>query len=208
MVEEIIEKLLDDNRLNEALKKVNLIKKYRFSYFYYMAEILRMRGLIKKSLVFFKRSLALASSNEEKFKSALKIASLSRTLGDLKTARKHLAIAMKISPSSLELLMERAMYLRLSERYDDAIEIFNRLKREYIKKKDIAGISYILWAEGGMYRNMGMIKKSIRSFTNALKYAKMIKEPSLEIYSELGLAGSLRIIGKLKESYLLYSRCI
>ncbi len=206
--EKMIEKLLDEAKLEEASKMINLIKKNRFYYFYYKAEILRMKGIIKKALILFKKSFTLASSDDEKLKSLLKIASLSRTVGDLKTAERSIILAKKISPQSADVLMENAMYLRLAERYNKALKIFNRLKKMYFKKNDISAISYIMWAEGGIYRNIGDIKKSVEKFKEALRYAKMAKDLSLEIYCELGLAGCLRIMGKINESYLTYSRCI
>lgn len=203
-----IEKLIESEQFDKALKLLENTNKNSFEYFYFKAEINRIKGFIKKAHDIFKKALKYAQKYDDKFKTFIRLASLSRALGDLNKSAKYLKLAEKINPSSVDFLIEKAMYLRLSEKYADAFKIFKKLKKIFSNEKDYSALAYILWAEGGIYRNMGLIDLSIKSFKNAIKYSNISKDPSILLYSKLGLAGSLRIKGEIKKSYNLYHECI
>lgn len=196
-----IEEYLNFEKINEAEKLIKKLKREKY-FFYYYAEILRIKGFVKKAIYYYKK--AMEKMKEKKFEIILKIISLYRTTGEKNKAKKYIKMAEKINPNSIELMIEKAMYFRLIEKYENAVKIFKRLLKYYIKNKDYQAVSYINWAVGGIYRNKGDLKKSIKYFQKAIEYSKTAKDESMMIYSILGLAGVLRIRGDLKRSYNLY----
>lgn len=199
-----IETHINYERVEKAEKLIKHLKKEKALFFYYYAEIFRIKGLIKKSIFYYEKTIRVINDKNKKFDALLKLISLYRTIGNVKKARLYLTIAQKMNPNSLELMIEKAMYLRLVERYREAINTFNKLIKYYSKYKDFQALSYIYWAVGGIYRNNGDLKNSIKSFQKAIKYSNLVKDKSMKLYSMLGLAGVLRISGDIKTSYKLY----
>ncbi|MCX7641413.1 MAG: tetratricopeptide repeat protein [Elusimicrobiales bacterium] len=208
MLIEKIEKLLNNGEINRAKKIINKIKTDKMHYYYYAAEAERMRGMISKSISLFKKSLKFVDNDNFKFKILIKLISLSRTIGNIIDSKRYIEIAKKINSKSEEFLIEKAMYLRLIEKYKKSFEIFEKLKKNYFKNKDYQGISYIFWAEAGIHRTLGNIRKSINAYKSSMKYAVKSNDKTLYLYSKLGLSGTLRIAGKLKDSYKFYYSCI
>lgn len=203
-----IELYIENGDIKAAEKLLSEIKLNKGISLYYNAEITRMKGLVLKSIKLFKKALIYNISLEYRFKIFIKLISLLRTIGNVKEAKRYLSMAEKLKPYSDEFLIEKAMVLRLLEKYEEALKIFNYLKKSYLSKKDYQAVSYILWAEGGVYRNMGEILKSIKTYQESIRYAKVSNDDTLVLYSTLGLAGSVRIAGMLKRSLRLYSKCI
>ncbi|MCX7905071.1 MAG: tetratricopeptide repeat protein [Elusimicrobiales bacterium] len=206
-IKEKIESLLNKEKIKDAERLIRKIKKEK-EYYYYYAEIMRMKGFITKAIFLFKKALNEINDRDIKLKIFIRIMSLLRTIGDINDLKKYIILTQRLKANSEEFLLEKAMCLRLFEKYNQANKIFKKLKKIYTKNKDYQGISYILWAQGGIYRTKGSINKSINSYKKAKKYALKAKDKTLYLYSNLGLAGSLRIAAKLKESYKTYYSCI
>lgn len=206
-IDKDIESLLEYGEIEKAKRLLSKVKN-KALYLYYWSEIERTKGFISRCIKPLKTALKNTNDSNLRFKIVIRMASVLRALGRAKEAMRYLKIAQGISPNSEEFLLEKAMVLRLIERYKEALKIFRYLKNIYIKKGDYQGLSYILWAEGGMYRNMGRIYRSIRAYEDSLKYAKKAEDNTLILYSTLGLAGVIRIAGMLKRSLRLYLSCI
>ncbi|MBP7796258.1 MAG: tetratricopeptide repeat protein [Elusimicrobiales bacterium] len=207
---EMIEKKLDDEDVLSARKMIEKLDKNSPYRYYFIAESKRIEGFLKNAIYDYLRAIkGLKDMDREKyFNSLLKISAIYRSEGDKKNTLKYINMAEKINPNSLELMIEKAMYYRMIGNFEKAISIFNRVKEKYILEKDYAGVSYIMWAIGGILRLKGMFKESIKSYQNAISHAKRVKDSSLEVYSLFGLAGVLRVSGEIKKSYEIYRKSL
>lgn len=206
-IEERLSLLIENDELDSA-KKILLKLKKGFIYFFYYAEILRISGFIKKAIFFYKKALKYTKEKDKRFEIFIKIASIYRTIGNIRNAKYYLDLASKIGLKSDDLDIEKAMFLRLCGKFDKALKILTKLEKKFIKEKDYDGVSYILWAKGGTYRSMGRLKKSEQSFYEAIRYANKSRNKTLKVYSMLGLSGTLRISGEIRKSFKLYKKCI
>ncbi len=187
------------------VKAYSLIKKIKDeSYYYYMAEAKRIEGLNSQAIGFYKKYLKFSKNKEYYLDTLIKLSSLYRAVGDIKRARKYLDFTKGIAKNNIEFQLEIAMFYRMKGEFERALNIFKVLMKKYLFTKDFQGVSYILWAIGGIYRVKGEFKKSIDSYKRSIKYAMKVNDKSLIIYSKLGLGGVLRVSGRINEAYKEY----
>lgn len=194
----------DGDKAYFLLKKI----KKDFFYYYYLAEIYRIKGLMKKSLRYYIKAISKINRKIDKtkiFNAILKLASISRAFGDIKNTKKYINMAGKIFINR-EYLLENAMYFRMIGNFKKAIDIFDNLIDEYKKEKDYQALSYILWAKGGIFRLDGRFSLSIKAYRQSYYYASKINDSSLIVYSLFGLAGVLRVSGNINESNRIYKK--
>lgn len=207
---EMIEKKLDDEDVLSARRMIEKLDQNSPYRYYFFAEIKRIKGFLKDAKYDYIKAIKnLKDMDSEKyFNCLLKISAIYRSEGDKKNTLKYINMAAKINPDSSDFMIEKAMYYRMIGEFEKAISIFNKVKRKYILEKDYSGVSYIMWAIGGILRLKGMFKESIKSYQDAISYAKRVKDLSLEIYSLFGLAGVLRVSGEIKKSYEIYRKTL
>jgi len=171
---------------------------------------LRIEGFFQKAIYYYKKALPFHLQKERKLEILNKICAAFRAIGDKKNAKKYSNTAIKFAIKNklniTQSMLEKAMTYRLCGEYEKAIKIFENIKKIYYHQKDYQGISYILWAIGGIYRLTGNFNKSIEYFKNSYKIALKIKDRDLKLYSLFGLAGVLRISGDINKSYKTYRK--
>lgn len=165
-----------------------------------------MKGFFEKACDFYLKYANLVKSKKEKKSVFLKMASCKRALGLKGQAINWCTKALRLYPKDEDAFLEIAMAYRLSGLWEKAKKILLRLKKSYFVRKDYAGMSYILWALGGLERNRGELERSKRNFMNSLKFARIAKDKSLQIYALFGLGGICRIKGELDRSLLYYRK--
>ncbi len=207
---EQIEKISAYLEREEIEKAQSLIKKNGKALMpealFYQGEIWRMKGFFERACVFYMKYISSAKSKSDKKNAYLKMAACKRALGLKKESLYWCRKALALYPKDEEALLETAMTYRLSGLWDRARGIFLRLKKAYLAEKDYAGVSYILWALGGLERSRGELESSKRLFMNSLKFARLAKDRSLEVYALFGLGGVCRIKGELENSLSYYRK--
>ena len=76
----------------------------------------------------------------------------------------------------------------------------------YVQLKDYAGVSFIHWAKGGIFRLQGHFEDGIAQFEKAISFAKKAGDKISEAYGYCGLAGISRICGKVDECVKNYKK--
>ena len=210
------ENLLDDNKPAEVLEDLISYKGRGAKIYYLMAEARRMLGHFEEAIALYSKAdsynklpaKAGAEEGEEfllfKLDIALAMSKCYRTLGIARTAYETACRAFDLAKKqqfldyAMTALQEMGMSLRAMGRLDEAAQLLKEVLSYYESEKDLAGISFIYWALGGICRLKGRFKEGIEYFKLAIKLAKRAKDKMAEAYGYCGLAGISRIAGDIK----------
>ena len=91
------------------------------------------------------------------------------------------------------------MALRAWGRLEEALEVLDAVLSAYTQQKDLAGMSFIHWAKGGIFRLQGQFEEGIAQFKQAISLAKKAGDDISLAYGYCGLAGISRICGKIDD---------
>lgn len=203
-VEEIYELL----EMNEPQKALTLLKKQRAKdaqLWFLQGEAERQLGNFETALLTYAKGLKIADVLEERMDILLAMSACYRTLG-------HAAAAYELADETFQMageleyddyvvraMQEMGMALRAWGKLDDALELLDTVLAAYTQNKDYAGMSFIHWAKGGIFRLQGHFEEGILQFKKSIALAKKIHDKINEAYGYCGLAGISRICGKIDE---------
>ena len=200
-----LELLLDEGRPSEALRVLAAAPdKDAFAWFL-TAEAQRQLGWFEDALKSYAVALQLADEAELRMDILLAMASCYRTLG-------HSAAAYELADETLEMaqeleydefivraMQEMAMALRAWGRLDESLDLLDAVLAAYTQQKDYAGMSFIHWAKGGVFRLQGQFEEGVAQFKKAITLAKKAGDEISVAYGHCGLAGISRICGQIDE---------
>ena len=200
-----LELLLDEGRPSEALRVLAAAPdKDAFAWFL-TAEAQRQLGSFEDALKSYAVALQLADEAELRMDILLAMASCYRTLG-------HSAAAYELADETLEMaqeleydefivraMQEMAMALRAWGRLDESLDLLDAVLAAYTQQKDYAGMSFIHWAKGGVFRLQGQFEEGVAQFKKAITLAKKAGDEISVAYGHCGLAGISRICGRIDE---------
>ncbi len=207
---EKLENLLDEN---QPSKVVSLLKKYNGTdgetlFLYGEAE--RMLGNFEPAIKIYERAAKYAKTPELKIEILLALAASERTLGRAESAYQA-ALAARVLADSLEFeehsvyaLQEMAMAMRAYGALDESMDMLNEVLAYYTEKKDYSGMSFILWAKGGIFRLKGQFVESKEMFKRAAANAKKAVDKISLAYAYCGLAGVSRICAEVENCVKYY----
>lgn len=194
--------------MNEPERVLALLKNQRQKdalTWFLQAEAERQLGHFETALLTYAKGLKLADVAEERMDILLAMAACYRTLG-------HAAAAYELSDETLQMarelemedyevraMQEMGMALRAWGRLEEALELLDTVLAAYTQDKDYAGMSFIHWAKGGIFRLQGQFEAGIAQFKKSIVLAKKIHDTISEAYGYCGLAGISRICGKVEE---------
>lgn len=187
--------------LSALAKKKNLDAQALFL----LGEAHRLLGSFKPAIETYAKALKTSVNAEERMDILLAMAACYRTLGVASAAYELADDALKMARELeydeyvVRAMQESAMALRAWGRLDESLELLDVVLSAYTQQKDRAGMSFICWAKGGVYRLKGMLAEGIAQFKLAVKYAKAAGDEINLAYAYCGLAGISRIAGKIDD---------
>ncbi len=203
-----VEKIYDLLENNEPAQALTLLKKQRAKNaqgWFLQGEAERQLGNFETALLTYAKGLKIADVIEERMDILLAMASCYRTLG-------HAAAAYELADETLQMarelefddyyvraMQEMAMALRAWGKLDDSLELLDTVLAAYTQEKDYAGMSFIHWAKGGVFRLQGHFEEGIAQFKQSITLAKKVQDKISEAYGYCGLAGISRICGKIDD---------
>lgn len=170
-----------------------------------LGEAHRLLGSFKPAIETYAKALKTSVNAEERMDILLAMAACYRTLGVASAAYELADDALKMARELeydeyvVRAMQESAMALRAWGRLDESLELLDVVLSAYTQQKDRAGMSFICWAKGGVYRLKGMLAEGIAQFKLAVKYAKAAGDEINLAYAYCGLAGISRIAGKIDD---------
>lgn len=190
------------SKVLEALKgKKNLTAPVLFL----QGEAHRLLGSFQPAIATYAKALKTSVQAEERMDILLAMAACYRTLGvaaaayELADDALNMAKELEYDEYVVRAMQEMAMALRAWGKLDEALEMLDVVLAAYTQEKDYAGMSFICWAKGGVYRLKGMLAEGIAQFQLAIKYAKKCGDEINLAYGYCGLAGISRIAGKIDD---------
>lgn len=202
---ETIYELLEMNAPGQALA---LLKKQRTKdaqHWFLQGEAERQLGHFETALLAYAKGLKIADVAEERMDILLAMSACYRTLG-------HAAAAYELADETLQMareleyddytvraMQEMGMSLRAWGRLEEALELLDTVLAAYTQSNDYAGMSFIHWAKGGIFRLQGHFEEGIAQFKKSIALAKKIRDTISEAYGYCGLAGISRICGKIDD---------
>jgi len=200
---EAIETLLETNQPSKALSLLTAARTKNAQGWFLTGEAQRQLGAFETALKSYARGLAIADEAELRMDTLLAMASCYRTLG-------HSAAAYELADETLEMareleyeeytvraMQEMGMALRAWGRLEEALELLDAVLAAYTQANDYAGMSFIHWAKGGIFRLQGLFEEGISQFKQAISWAKKSGDKISEAYGYCGLAGISRICGQV-----------
>ena len=200
-----IVKKLENNQPKEALAALKKLRKKEAQAFFLEGEAHRQLGSFETALKTYAKGLAITEVAEERMDILLAMSACYRTLG-------HSAAAYELADETLEMareleyddylvraMQEMGMALRAWGKLDEALELLDAVLAAYVQQKDYAGVSFIHWAKGGIFRLQGHFEEGIAQFKQAISFAKKAGDKISEAYGYCGLAGISRICGKIDD---------
>lgn len=187
--------------LNALKKKKNLGADLLFL----EAEAQRLLGSFQPAIATYAKALKISVQAEERMDILLAMAACYRTLGiaaaayELADDALNMAKELEYDEYVVRAMQEMAMALRAWGKLEQALELLDVVLAAYTQQKDYAGMSFICWAKGGVYRLKGMLAEGIAQFQLAIKYAKKCGDEINLAYGYCGLAGISRIAGKIDD---------
>ena len=204
--------LLEQNRPSDVLKALAKVKAKTSSVWFVQGEAQRQLGMFEQALKSYAGALSRTEEAEERMDILLAMSACYRTLG-------HAAAAYELADETLEMareleyedyfvraMQEMGMSLRAWGKLDEALELLDAVLSFYVQQKDEAGIGFIHWAKGGIFRLQGHFEEGIAQFKKAIACAKKAGDKISEAYGYCGLAGISRICGKVDECVKNYQR--
>lgn len=185
-------------------KVVSLLKNYKgkdAQTLYLLGEAHRMLGNFDNAIALYERAGKNTKEAELKMEILLAQSSCERTLGRAQTAYYRaeavlgMAEGLQYESYKIQAMQEMGMSLRAWGKLDESLEVLNAVLAAYINQKEYSGVSFILWAKGGIFRLQGKFTEGVKMFKDAVKYAKKAGDNTSLAYSYCGLAGISRIAG-------------
>lgn len=190
------------SKVVDALKKK---KNLDSAALFVLGEAHRLLGSFQPAIETYAKALKTTMQAEERMDILLAMAACYRTLGVSSAAYELAEDALKMAQELeydeyvVRAMQEMGMALRAWGRLDEALELLDAVLAAYTQEKDYAGMSFICWAKGGIYRLKGMLKEGIAQFKLAIKHAKKSGDDINLAYGYCGLAGISRIAGKIDD---------
>jgi len=204
--------LLEQNRPAEVLQAVKKAKTKTAAVWFLMGEAQRQLGSFVPALKSYAQALSRTEQAEERMDILLAMSASYRTLG-------HSAAAYELADEALEMareleyddyivraMQEMGMALRAWGKLEEALELLDAVLAAYVQQKDYAGVSFIHWAKGGIFRLQGQFEEGIAQFKKAISFAKKAGDKISEAYGYCGLAGISRICGKIDDCVNNYKK--
>jgi len=201
----VIEELLEANRPSDALEKLSAARAKDAYAWFLTGEAQRQLGSFEDALKSYAKALAGADEAETRMDVLLAMAACYRTLG-------HSAAAYELADDALKMaqeleydeyvvraMQEAGMALRAWGRLEEALDVLDAVLSAYTQQKDYAGMSFIHWAKGGIFRLQGHFEEGIAQFKKAISLAKKAGDDISVAYGHCGLAGISRICGKIDD---------
>ncbi len=210
---EKIEALLDGGKFSKALAAVRAAKagpgKARLLFL--KGEALRGLGLFADALKEYSQARKAARGDKElELEALLSVARCARALGEeklaLDSAKKAVALSMKLELYAEDAALEWALALRLTGHLGEAAGLLEGLLKGYRKAGDYAGSAFTLWALGGLYRLQGRYRDGIKAFEESLAAANRDGDEIEAGYALFGLGGILRVAGFMGRALDCYVR--
>ncbi len=195
---------LDDSpsKVLEALKGKRQLDA---AHLFVQGEAQRLLGSFQPAIATYAKALKISVQAEERMDILLAMAACYRTLGvaaaayELADDALNMAKELEYDEYEVRAMQEMAMALRAWGKLDESLEMLDIVLAAYTQEKDYAGMSFIYWAKGGVYRLKGLLAEGIAQFQLAIKYAKKCGDDINLAYGYCGLAGISRIAGKIDE---------
>ena len=203
-----VEKIYEMLEMNEPARALVLLKKQRTKEaqaWFLQGEAERQLGNFETALLTYAKGLKIADVAEERMDILLAMSACYRTLG-------HAAAAYELADETLQMareleyddytvraMQEMGMALRAWGKLDEALELLDTVLAAYTQDKDYAGMSFIHWAKGGIFRLQGQFEAGLVQFKKSIALAKKIHDKINEAYGYCGLAGISRICGKIDD---------
>lgn len=175
-----------------------------------LGEAQRLLGSFQPAIATYAKALKVTVNAEERMDILLAMAACYRTLGLSSAAYELADDALKMARELeydeyvVRAMQEMGMALRAWGRLEEALDLLDAVLAAYTQEKDRAGMSFICWAKGGIYRLQGQLSEGIAQFKLAVKYAKQAKDEINLAYGYCGLAGISRIAGKIDDCVKYY----
>ena len=202
---QVVENLLEDNQPSKALALLDGARTKTAQAWFLTGEAQRQLGSFEQALKSYARALAAAEEAELRMDTLLAMASCYRTLGlsaaayELADEALEMAQELEYDEYVVRAMQEMGMALRAWGRLDEALELLDAVLAAYTQEKDYAGMSFIHWAKGGIFRLQGLFEEGIAQFKQAISWAKKSGDKISEAYGYCGLAGISRICGKVDD---------
>ncbi len=200
-----IEVLLEDNRPSDALKKLTAARTKNASAWFLTGEAQRQLGSFEDALKSYAKALGVAEEAETRMDVLLAMAACYRTLGHSSAAYELAEDALKMAQELeydefiVRAMQEMGMALRAWGRLEEALDLLDAVLSAYTQQKDYAGMSFICWAKGGIFRLQGHFEEGIAQFKKAITLAQKAGDDISVAYGHCGLAGISRICGKIDD---------
>ncbi len=197
------------SKVIEVLKKK---KKLTSDLLFIQGEAYRLLGSFQPAIATYAQALKTSTQAEERMDILLAMAACYRTLGIAAAAYELADDALKMASELeyeeyvLRAMQEMGMALRAWGKLDEALELLDAVLAAYTQQKDYAGMSFICWAKGGIYRLKGWLAEGIAQFKKAIQYAQKCGDEINLAYGYCGLAGISRIAGKIDDCVNNYKK--
>ena len=175
------------------------------------AESFRAQGYFDRAAALYEALLGGAAQSDPglAIDAGLGLASVHRSLGQVKPARARLAKAWALAKRRGEDLerfeLEDALIDRAQGSWRACLAKLERMLRRARAEKDWAAAAFLLWATGGARRFSGDLAGGERDFHESLKLATRAGDDAGRAYALFGLGGVTRIRGRLVDSARHYS---
>lgn len=201
-----------DTKPSKVLEALKGIKKMDSALLFTLGEAQRLLGSFQPAIATYARALKVTLNAEERMDILLAMAACYRTLGVAAAAYELASDALKMAQEleydefAIRAMQEMAMALRAWGKLDESLELLDMVLSAYTQQKDKAGMSFICWAKGGVYRLKGWLAEGIAQFKLAARYAKSAGDEISLAYAYCGLAGISRIAGKIEDCVRHYKQ--
>lgn len=165
---------------------------------------LQYAGFFPKAMAQYGLARKHCLEDADKMEAALGMCVCRRSLGDFKEALRAIKDLLKFAREKKmpvdEIELEYAMILRMGGDFVKALGLLKKFGRKFKKEKDPTGLSFVNWAQGGIYRLEGKCAESINAFNKAFSFARKAGDETMANYALLGLGGVLRVAGRMEEA--------
>lgn len=179
------------------------------------AEAFREKAKYGEALKVFRKALSLSRKNGNVsgiLDATLGIADISRMTGNFDFAINKYEEALEACEAlgqaltAADCMVGLGLSLRAIGMWKDALRFVSAAHKTYRKEKDKKGTAFSLWAEAGVMRVAGNIRKAIGLFEEAKDLFGSIGFAPGVAYAMCGLGGTHRIAGNYYESLNYYKQ--
>ncbi len=176
------------------------------------AEALRAQGFFRRAIAAYRDALARldVSDRDLAAQACLGLTRCHRSLGEVISAKKALQRAARHGARlggefQETVALENALVDRAAGAYPAALKAMSALLASCRRRRDHAGVGYLLWAMGGARRFAGDLINSHRDFRNSYISFRKASDREGQVYALFGLGGIARIRGRFKEARRSYA---